>query len=71
MQCPRCGGPTHVLASKANGVLVRRRRACGDPGSKKQTCGCRFTTIELPAGFGAEVSIKLTAQGVVAEVKKR
>jgi transcriptional regulator NrdR family protein len=66
MVCPRCGAPTHVVASRAKGVLVRRRRACAD-----RSCGRRFTTIELPAGYGAEVSIQLTPEGVVTEVKKR
>jgi len=71
MKCPRCGGTTHVLASKADGVLVKRRRACGDQKQKTSSCGLRFTTIELPSGFGAKVAIRLTPSGVIAEVEKK
>lgn len=47
MNCPRCTGfDVRVLDARAilAGAAVRRRRAC-------ESCGHRWTTIELPALF--------------------
>jgi transcriptional repressor NrdR len=41
MNCPACGSPTHVVATRAAeaGAAVRRRREC-------EACGHRITTYE-------------------------
>ena len=43
MNCPKCEGKTKVLESRLNPtkrIGVRRRRGC-------QSCGYRFTTVEI------------------------
>lgn len=39
MTCPMCGKRTHVVESRDNGIIVRRRRECKE-------CKFRFTTYE-------------------------
>ncbi len=74
MRCPRCGGQTHVIESRVDGVFVRRRRQCGQMKKGKlvsATCMLRFTTVELPTGSCADVKITLTTMGLEAEVVRR
>lgn len=70
MLCPRCGSPTHVTHSTTDGTFVRRRRMCGEKirGKLRNSCGLRFTTVELPAGSRAEVKITLTSRGLKADI---
>lgn len=39
MTCPMCGERTHVVESRGNDIIVRRRRECKE-------CKFRFTTYE-------------------------
>jgi len=71
--CPRCQQPTHVIDSRMQNQLVRRRRSCGHRrGEQIVSCGYQFYTMEIPAG--ARVSFVLEARvgtaGLEAEVKK-
>jgi hypothetical protein len=44
IRCPRCGGETGVIETRANRGSLRRRRRCRTDG-----CRARLTTIEMVA----------------------
>lgn len=69
MICPRCGRPTRVTESRTSGTFMRRRRVCGL--GKAGSCGLRFTTVELPAGYSVDMSVVVGPSGLAIEVKKK
>lgn len=44
MNCPHCGGETHVVDSRPNEDSTRRRRECIE-------CKHRFSTVEIDADY--------------------
>lgn len=42
LRCPECRGETGVIDTRKSGLWRRRRRIC-------ETCGYRFSTMEIPA----------------------
>ena len=53
MNCPNCGGETHVVDSRSDYDFVKRRRECND-------CKHRFNTVEIDADYYEKLrSIKL------------
>lgn len=44
MNCPHCGGETHVVDSRPNEDSTRRRRECVE-------CKHRFSTVEIDADY--------------------
>lgn len=76
MRCPRCRQPTHVVDTRLGkrGFIVRRQRECGLLKNGKlsgPSCGLKFTTMEMPVGYKAEVEIRLSPSGFETEIKKR
>ena len=51
MNCPNCGGKTHVVDSRPNEDSVERRRECVE-------CKIRFNTIEIDADYYEKLSGK-------------
>jgi len=56
IDCPACGGPSRVLATRREADSLRRRREC-------RTCGKRWTTVEV--GLDYLRKIDRQASGVV------
>jgi transcriptional regulator NrdR family protein len=74
MLCPRCQQPTHVVASRAKGLIVKRSRQCGLIKNGKivgQSCGYRFQSVEMPVGWSCDVTITMTPTGVDTHVKRK